>query len=197
MNAPNRLRRIQGLCSAGRRSGRHSVPREKTSYGQGLDSPMRSRPAYIIGSWRHLRSGNGEEHDPAPRQRTREYLSSFAGSSGALGFRSSISRWCRPGVYLFRKGLFGRLRSRPCCRSSPTTLVTCGPYHFTRNPMYVGLAIAYLGEAGILKQVSPVAVLPLVIAYLNWIVIPIEEARLQEVFGEKYQQYRSRVGRWL
>ena len=63
--------------------------------------------------------------------------------------------------------------------------------------MYVGLAIAYLGEAGILKQVVPVAVLPLVIAYLNWIVIPIEEARLQQVFGDKYQQYRSRVRRWL
>ena len=58
-------------------------------------------------------------------------------------------------------------------------------------------AVAYLGEAGILKQVAPVAVLPLVIGYLNWIVIPIEEARLQQVFGDKYQQYRSKVRRWL
>jgi protein-S-isoprenylcysteine O-methyltransferase Ste14 len=78
-----------------------------------------------------------------------------------------------------------------------TTLVTWGPYGVFRNPMYVGLAVAYLGEAGILKQVSPVAVLPFVIAYLNWIVIPIEEARLHEVFGDRYQQYRSKVRRWL
>lgn len=93
--------------------------------------------------------------------------------------------------------IFRNARTTRVPGEASTTLVTCGPYHFTRNPMYVGLAIAYLGEAGILKQVSPVAILPLVIAYLNWIVIPIEEARLQEVFGEKYQQYRSRVGRWL
>lgn len=80
---------------------------------------------------------------------------------------------------------------------SSTTLVRWGPYQLSRNPMYVGLAIAYLGEAGILKQLAPIAVLPLVIAYLNWTVIPLEEARLQEVFGDKYRQYRSKVHRWM
>ena len=50
-----------------------------------------------------------------------------------------------------------------------------GPYRFSRNPMYVGLAIAYLGEAGILRQVWPVFVLPLLVGYLNWVVIPLEE----------------------
>src|SRR5690242_14650610 len=61
-------------------------------------------------------------------------------------------------------------------------LVTWGPYRFTRNPMYVGLVLAYLGEAGLLKQIWPVIVLPLTIAYVNWTVIPVEEARLKEVF---------------
>jgi protein-S-isoprenylcysteine O-methyltransferase Ste14 len=28
-----------------------------------------------------------------------------------------------------------------------TSLVIAGPYKFTRNPMYVGMAIAYLGRA--------------------------------------------------
>jgi protein-S-isoprenylcysteine O-methyltransferase Ste14 len=63
--------------------------------------------------------------------------------------------------------------------------------------MYVGLAIAYLGEAGILKQPMPAAVLPLVIAYLSWTVIPIEEAQLQVVFGDQYKRYQSKVRRWL
>ncbi len=76
-------------------------------------------------------------------------------------------------------------------------LVTRGPYRLTRNPMYVGLTLAYLGEAGLLRQVWPPAVLPLVLAYLQWMVIPLEEAKLRETFGEEYEAYRSRVRRWI
>ena len=93
--------------------------------------------------------------------------------------------------------IFVRSRTTRVPGEASTTLVTGGPYRLTRNPMYVGLAIAYLGEAGILNQILPVAVLPLVIAYLNWIVIPLEERRLHSVFGDQYQQYRARVRRWL
>ncbi len=78
-----------------------------------------------------------------------------------------------------------------------TAMVTWGPYKFTRNPMYVGLTLAYLGEAGILHQLWPVGLLPLVLAYLNWTIIPIEERQLQKVFGTRYDEYRSRVRRWL
>jgi len=42
-----------------------------------------------------------------------------------------------------------------------------------------------------------VILLPLTIAYLNWVVIPVEEARLTEVFGDVYAAYRSRVRRWI
>jgi protein-S-isoprenylcysteine O-methyltransferase Ste14 len=35
------------------------------------------------------------------------------------------------------------------------------------------------------------------VAYLNWTVIPVEEARLKEVFQGEYEQYRSRVRRWI
>jgi protein-S-isoprenylcysteine O-methyltransferase Ste14 len=76
-------------------------------------------------------------------------------------------------------------------------LVTWGPYRFTRNPMYVGLTLAYLGEAGILRQIWPVILLPLVVAYVNWIVIPVEESKLREVFGEEYERYQKKVRRWL
>jgi protein-S-isoprenylcysteine O-methyltransferase Ste14 len=76
-------------------------------------------------------------------------------------------------------------------------LVTWGPYRFSRNPMYVGLIVAYLGEAGLLRQIWPVLLLPLTVAYINRIVIPVEEAKLKEVFGEEYERYRVHVHRWL
>lgn len=76
-------------------------------------------------------------------------------------------------------------------------LVTWGPYRFTRNPMYVGLTLAYVGEAGILAQMWPLALLPVVLAYLNWTVVPVEESRLQETFGTVYEEYCGRVRRWI
>jgi len=78
-----------------------------------------------------------------------------------------------------------------------TALVTSGPYRLMRNPMYVGLSVAYVGEAVILHQIVPVVLLPLTIAYLNRVVIPVEEERLHAVFGAEYAQYQSEVRRWL
>jgi protein-S-isoprenylcysteine O-methyltransferase Ste14 len=96
------------------------------------------------------------------------------------------------GWLLFRKAKTTRVPGQ-----ASTAMVTWGPYRFTRNPMYLGLAVAYLGEAGILRQLWPALLLPLVFAYLNWIVIPVEEEKLREVFGTPYKEYQSRVGRWL
>jgi len=93
--------------------------------------------------------------------------------------------------------IFYKARTTTVPGKSSLTLVTWGPYRLTRNPMYVGLTLAYLGEAGLLKQIWPVLLLPLTIGYLHWVVIPVEEARLKEVFPDKYEQYRSRVRRWI
>jgi protein-S-isoprenylcysteine O-methyltransferase Ste14 len=72
-----------------------------------------------------------------------------------------------------------------------------GPYRFTRNPMYVELIVAYLGEAGLMKQIWPVVLLPFMVAYLNWTVIRLEESKLEEAFHEEFIQYRLRVRRWF
>jgi len=93
--------------------------------------------------------------------------------------------------------IFYRARTTTVPGKMSSKLVTRGPYRFSRNPMYVSLAIAYLGEAGILKQIWPLLFLPLTLAYLNWVVIPVEEERLTEAFGADYERYRARVRRWI
>jgi protein-S-isoprenylcysteine O-methyltransferase Ste14 len=92
---------------------------------------------------------------------------------------------------------FWRARTTTVPGQASARMVTWGPYRFTRNPMYVGLSVAYVGEAGILRHVWPVLFLPLVVAYLNWVVIPVEEQKLHEVFGDEYEQYRQHVRRWV
>jgi protein-S-isoprenylcysteine O-methyltransferase Ste14 len=93
--------------------------------------------------------------------------------------------------------IFHKARTTTVPGQSSTKLVTWGPYRFTRNPMYLGLILAYLGEAGLVKQLWPVLVLPFTLVYLNWTVIPVEEAKLEEVFQDDYAKYRLQVRRWI
>jgi protein-S-isoprenylcysteine O-methyltransferase Ste14 len=76
-------------------------------------------------------------------------------------------------------------------------LITWGPYRFTRNPMYVGLILIYVGVAAIQVQIWPILLLPLVVIYIHRLVVPVEEARLRQVFGDTYEQFCARVRRWL
>jgi protein-S-isoprenylcysteine O-methyltransferase Ste14 len=130
---------------------------------------------------------------------------------GSVGPHTVISPtatlvWTIAGGVLFAVGaviagwglmIFHGARTATVPGESSAMLVTWGPYRFTRNPMYVGLSLAYLGEAALLKQIGPVLLLPLVLAYLNWTVIPVEEARLQDAFHDEYERYRLRVRRWI
>lgn len=76
-------------------------------------------------------------------------------------------------------------------------LVTWGPYRFSRNPIYLSLALIYLGVAGIFAQIWPLVLLPLPIIVAQHVVIPFEEARLREKFGDTFEQYCRKVRRWL
>lgn len=92
---------------------------------------------------------------------------------------------------------FRRARTTTVPGRTSSQLVRWGPYRFSRNPMYVGLGVAYIGEAGMLVQAWPLPMLALVFAYLHRVVIPVEERKLGEVFGESYDGYRRVVRRWL
>ena len=78
-----------------------------------------------------------------------------------------------------------------------TRLVTDGPYRFTRNPMYLGMAGAYIGIAVATGVLWALALLPVVVILMDRLVIPREERHLAQTFGEEYERYRGRVRRWL
>ncbi len=82
--------------------------------------------------------------------------------------------------------------NRPASR-----LVTTGPYRFSRNPMYTGFTVVYIGLTLILNSAWPLLVLPLVIMALLSRVIEREERYLNGAFGEDYAAYTRRVRRWL
>lgn len=80
----------------------------------------------------------------------------------------------------------------------PTTaIVTEGPYRFTRNPLYVGMTLMYVGVAARANALPAMLLLPLVLAVMRRGVIEREEAYLEGKFGDEYLRYKVRVRRWI
>lgn len=93
--------------------------------------------------------------------------------------------------------LFHRQRTTTTPGEISRVLVARGPYRLSRNPMYIGIMLAYVGEMCVLAQAAPLVTLVLAVVYLQSAVIPLEESRLRETFGEAYVQYCARIRRWL
>jgi protein-S-isoprenylcysteine O-methyltransferase Ste14 len=101
----------------------------------------------------------------------------------------AIAGWA---AWLFKRSQTGIIPFSPA-----TYLVLGGPYLWTRNPMYVGMALALLGAAVFLASLAPFLVLPLFVLVINNRFILAEEHMLDEAFGEAYREYKAKVRRWL
>ncbi len=94
-------------------------------------------------------------------------------------------------------GYFRRLGTPPEPWKPTTVLATGGLYRFSRNPIYLGFAITYLGLA--IAMDSPIALgllIPCLIV-VDRFVIAREERYLSARFGAEYEAYKGRVRRWL
>ena len=86
---------------------------------------------------------------------------------------------------------------RPDEVDKASTLVTSGLYRFTRNPMYLGLALLIAGIGLALGTMF----VPIVLAVFVWVIttkqiIP-EERALENIFGQDYVSYKNDVRRWI
>ena len=78
-----------------------------------------------------------------------------------------------------------------------TAIVTGGPYRFTRNPMYVGFTLMYVGISALANALLPILLLPALQRLMRRGVIEREERYLEHKFGDEYLQYKGRVRRWI
>jgi len=117
-------------------------------------------------------------------------LAAARGTGGilvAIGIAINVSAWIA----------FHQART-PVMPTKPTTaIVIRGPYRFTRNPLYLSLALIYLGAALLLGYLWPLVFLPLAVFLISRLVIAREEAYLEGKFGDEYARYRNSVRRWL
>ena len=85
----------------------------------------------------------------------------------------------------------------PTHPQSASVLVVSGMYRLTRNPIYLGDLLLLLGWAVFLERPLALAMTPLFVLYIDRLQIRPEERALSELFGERYDEYRARVRRWL
>ena len=76
-------------------------------------------------------------------------------------------------------------------------LMTSGPFGFSRNPMYLGMLIWLVGLAVLLGSLVAFFFPALLFLLANWLLIPVEERRMEQLFGKQFIDYRLRVRRWL
>jgi protein-S-isoprenylcysteine O-methyltransferase Ste14 len=78
-----------------------------------------------------------------------------------------------------------------------SALVVAGPYRFTRNPMYVGMAILTIAAGLGADTWWPILLLVPVLVIVQRFVIAREERYLHRRFGADYDVYTRQVRRWL
>ena len=119
------------------------------------------------------------------------FLSPPATYSGFLliGFGLVLALWSRS---LFLKNATTLQPSE-----EPTVLLISGPFQFSRNPVYLGMASILLGIA-VVQGTLVALVFPVIFVMLiEFFIIPGEERMLEKIFGESYRAYKKSVRRWI
>jgi protein-S-isoprenylcysteine O-methyltransferase Ste14 len=109
----------------------------------------------------------------------------------SLGFGFIITA----NYYLLVKGRIGLEAREPF--HVPSTLVTAGPYRYSRNPIYLGVVLLLLGFAIMFMSLT-VFFSTVIVFLVFWrFFVRWEEKKLEEAFGEQYLTYKNQVRRWL
>ena len=138
------------------------------------------------------------------------YLLIAIGVMVALHFLVPVVRWM-PGPWnwlgtvlivlgtaldVWADAIFKKVQTTVKPGETSTTLVTSGPFAFSRHPMYLGMVAMVLGVAVVLGSVTPLVVVPVFVWVLE-VFIRLEEKSMDATFGDAYGDYRRKVRRWI
>jgi protein-S-isoprenylcysteine O-methyltransferase Ste14 len=93
--------------------------------------------------------------------------------------------------------LMVRAHTSPDPHRPTTVLLTGGPYRRSRNPIYLGFLLIFLGFTMLAGTLWGILLGPLVLWTVNRLVVGPEESYLQARFDSQYLTYKSRVRQWL
>ena len=79
----------------------------------------------------------------------------------------------------------------------PSTLMEGGLFAYSRNPIYVAMAVLLVGSGLAIGHIWALIVVPLFVLLVQQIWIVKEEENLEAEFGQFYRNYKIKVRRWL
>lgn len=106
-------------------------------------------------------------------------------AAGLIGLIDSFARFALQGL------------GTPAPIAPPEHLVVTGLYRHVRNPMYVGVVAAILGQAMLFGDVGLLVYGTVVWLAFTLFVVIYEEPTLRSTFGASYKLYCENVPRWL
>ena len=97
-------------------------------------------------------------------------------------------------VMTFRRS---RTTVNPIKVEQASSLVTSGPFRFSRNPMYLGMAILLTGFGLGMGTWATPFIVGLFVWWITVQQIAREEPAMEALFGDDFRAYRTKVRRWL
>ena len=80
---------------------------------------------------------------------------------------------------------------------TPEVLISSGPFKFSRNPIYLGMLTVLVGVAFLMSSLSAIIIAFVFGIIINFTWIAHEEKKLHELFSEDWENYSSKVRRWI
>ena len=80
---------------------------------------------------------------------------------------------------------------------TPEVLISSGPFKFSRNPIYLGMLTILVGLAFLMSSLSAIIIAIVFGTIINFTWIAHEEKKLHELFSEDWENYSSKVKRWI
>lgn len=75
--------------------------------------------------------------------------------------------------------------------------LTGGPYRFSRNPMYLAVAVVHIGLAVAVGSGWAIGSVAVAVALVHNLAILPEERYLEKKFGDEYTKLKGSVRRWV
>tara|TARA_B100000902_G_scaffold124420_1_gene124315 strand:- start:131 stop:586 length:456 start_codon:yes stop_codon:yes gene_type:complete len=85
----------------------------------------------------------------------------------------------------------------PLMPEESTTLVTTGVFKLSRNPIYLSLLNLLIAFSIYLGSFLGLFIIPLFVIYMNLFQIEPEEKAMLKLYGKEFENYCSKVRRWI